>query len=136
MILLSVCATAFAQPGRQSKRDKVEQLRIAFLSEELSLTVEEGQQFWPLFNAFEKEKKELKMSHKKLVMGMNEKGSSITNSEVQKFVTEMEARRQSEAQLEAKFLHDCLPILGAERTVKLLQAEDKFRRALLKEKMR
>lgn len=134
-ILVLLGSSIWAQPGRQGKREKVEQLRIAYFSEYLELSVEEGQQFWPLFNAMEGDIKTLRKERKQMIHRMNGSSGS-SESEVKQFVQRMKEIKMEEARREAKFLHDCLPILGPDRVVKLSQAEEQFRRTLLREKLR
>ena len=35
-----------------SKRDKIEELRVSFITQNVNLTSQESQQFWPLYNEF------------------------------------------------------------------------------------
>ncbi len=42
------------QPN-QSPREKIEALRIAFISQQLNLTPDEAQKFWPVYNAYRAE---------------------------------------------------------------------------------
>ena len=42
--------TAIAQPT--TKRDKIEALRVSFISSKVSLTNSEAQLFWPLYNEY------------------------------------------------------------------------------------
>lgn len=55
-------ALAFAQPhhrgpgqDREALRERMERLFVAYLTEELDLSVEQGQRFWPLYNELKKE---------------------------------------------------------------------------------
>ena len=36
---------------QQSKKEKIEQLKIAYITKELDLTTDEAEKFWPLYNA-------------------------------------------------------------------------------------
>jgi hypothetical protein len=60
LILLGVALTGFmwgfAGPGfqqnGQNQADRIEALRIAFISQQLNLTPAEAQKFWPIYNAY------------------------------------------------------------------------------------
>lgn len=39
-------------PGNDSKGDRIEALRIAFISQQLNLTPQEAQNFWPVYNQY------------------------------------------------------------------------------------
>ena len=49
--------------NNQSAKDKIEALRIAFISQQLNLTPEEAQKFWPVYNAYRSESEGLHKSY-------------------------------------------------------------------------
>ena len=68
MLLLTMLFTGngvFAQqaPGAQSQHDKIEALRIAFISQQLNLSPEEAQRFWPVYNQYRSESEALQASY-------------------------------------------------------------------------
>ena len=57
LISLFITTQLFAQPGNkpgnsssQDRHEKIEQLKITFITRELNLTSSEAQQFWPVYN--------------------------------------------------------------------------------------
>jgi hypothetical protein len=68
MLLLMVSAIAlksFAEEeilwqGPDGKGDKIEALRIAFISQRLNLTPDEAQKFWPIYNQYTADLKKLR----------------------------------------------------------------------------
>jgi hypothetical protein len=42
----------FMNQGSQKPGDRIEALRIAYITEQLNLTPQEAQKFWPLYNAY------------------------------------------------------------------------------------
>ena len=60
-IMLTV-VMAKAQPA--PSEEKLEALRIAFLTKQLNLSPEEAQQFWPVYNSYTAEAKKLNMELK------------------------------------------------------------------------
>ena len=52
ILVLLIGLSGYAQrDGRMNERIKAQ--KVAFITEKLSLTAEEAQQFWPIYNAFE-----------------------------------------------------------------------------------
>ena len=51
VFVVAIFATklSYAQPG---KSDKVEALKVSFITEKISLTPQEAQSFWPLYNEY------------------------------------------------------------------------------------
>lgn len=51
----SFAANAPMQQNTQSPADRIEALRIAFISQQLNLTPEEAERFWPVYNTYRKD---------------------------------------------------------------------------------
>lgn len=130
-LLLLLATVAFAQPGREGKRqdkEKVAKLKIAFLTEELDLSIEESQQFWPVYNAYNKTREASENVIRTTMDGL-EKGT-LTDKSVQEAIDTVTLEKQNRAAAEAQFLKDAMAILGPEKTVKLMHAEHRFKREL------
>jgi len=121
--------------GQDAREPKVQQLRIAYITDQLDLTVEEGQQFWPLFNTFHKEKKKFEKEIKQGKRSLSE-SSEIAKSDLEIYLALVADNRAKIVELENEFLQSCLPILGSKRTLILMNLEDRFRKRLIEEKLR
>ncbi|MFM1931905.1 MAG: hypothetical protein RL226_1208 [Bacteroidota bacterium] len=128
--LLSV--TLAAQPGPPRDKEKLKQLKIAFLTEELSLTTDEAQKFWPVYNAFESERdrleKEIRKSFKRL-----EETENPSKQEVLAVNELATKNRIAIARAEEEFVIEMVNILGPKKTIILIGSEEKFRRRVLEE---
>lgn len=137
-----IAAPLFAQPDKpehlRQKKEKVDAMKAAFITQELDLTPEEAQTFWPVFNEMDKKIEAYRLKEAEQRMKMLEEGKTLddlSDDEVKKM---MEKRFDDEAAiLEIKqAYHDrYLKILGVKRTAKLYMAERKFQRELMR-KMR
>ena len=63
ILFLLISSFSFSQ-GFKEKKGKVKALKIAYITEELDLTTEEAQKFWPIYNAFDDKQSELR--HEKM----------------------------------------------------------------------
>jgi hypothetical protein len=64
-VMVALCVSAIATYAQQDgKGDKIESLRIAFISQRLSLTPEEAQKFWPIYNSYRAEVEALRKNFK------------------------------------------------------------------------
>ena len=52
LILLLFTSLGFSQ-GFRDKKEKIKALKIAFISQKLSLTTEQAEKFWPIYNKYE-----------------------------------------------------------------------------------
>lgn len=105
---------AMAQPGNRlgEGRQQLEAIQIAFLTRELSLTSQEAEKFWPVYNKYQDEMK-----------GLLRKGSD----------TDVLSQQQQALDIRKKYKNDFVKILGAERTNKLFEAEMRFREMVKRE---
>lgn len=126
--------TSFAQPDGKpedgKKREKIESLKRAYITDKLELSVTEAEKFWPVYNANDKQKGEIRKAirekHEALEAGSKSEKDAIAAIE---FITQ---KRKEEADLDAKFFKDCLPVLGVDKTVKLATSEREFHRDMMK----
>lgn len=128
-ILLTITLVTFAQS--QQERDKVERLRIAFLTEELDLSVKEGQQFWPIYNEYQTAKKQVESETKALTREMR-KTEKPSNADVLQAINQMTDLKISGVKSEQDYLAQSLEVLGGVKTLKLIRSEKEFRRRILK----
>ena len=81
--------TSVAQEGQGN--EKIEQLKIAFITKHLKLTTEEAQKFWPVYNQYEAEKKQVRQSTigsiKELKKYISEFKKFLPSTKIAKLVT-------------------------------------------------
>ncbi len=132
ILTLLLCSALVSQAQHHDRHEKIKQLKVAFLSEKLELSVTDGQQFWPLYNAFEKDRKELERSHRHTV-DVLEDVENVTETSILSVLREQEKlARQLEARTEA-YVKDVIKVLGAQRTAVLLSSEDEFKKRVVRE---
>lgn len=133
LFLLIFTTTVFAQPN-QGKRDKIKALKIAYISEELALSTQEAEKFWPIYNTFED--KQFELQHQKMKAYMNRIESNmdkLTEKEAAQLLAQMENTEDELFQLRKKYNQDLKTVLSAQKIVKLHKAEEQFRKNLLKQ---
>lgn len=109
-VLLCSISLAFAQdqPGDDlTKQEKIQSLYVAYVTQQLQLTPDEAQKFWPLHTQFENE---LKAVNKDL-------------SELPK--------QQARLDIKKKYQENFSKIIGANRCERFYRMGDEFRRKLL-----
>lgn len=127
-VLLAMAANA--QP-KENRKEKMEELKKSFIKDKLALTEAEGVKFWPIYDEYEEKRKAIRkymrQNHERIEEG------NMTEAEMQKNIADVTAKRIEEAQLDSKFLNDCMPILGVKRVGELILLEDEFRKKLMAE---
>jgi hypothetical protein len=109
-----------AQPPQSpaGKGERVEALRIAFISQRLNLTPEEAERFWPIYNQYHGELKTLRNN-----FGMGLGKSQLTAEQSLDF-------EQKKLDLKKKYKAQFEIALGKEKLNTLYNLEEEFRKKL------
>jgi len=118
--------------SREIREERIQSFKIAFITEQLQLTPEESQQFWPLYNQNEKDKKVLRDSY-------NMKGRKIelmSDSELDEFITKHFELEEKQLDLKKEFFKNIRQVLPIRKVAMLNKVEQQFKRKLLEEMRR
>jgi Spy/CpxP family protein refolding chaperone len=134
IVFLLISTLSFSQ-GFKEKKEKVKALKVAYITEQLDLTKEEAQKFWPIYNAFDDKQAELRHEKMRAILDRFEPGNvdKLSEKEASTLLTQMEAVEESLFTLRKKFIKDLQGVLSAKKIVKLKKAEEDFNRTLLKQ---
>lgn len=105
-IMLGVLSQIKAQNG-----EKIQALKIAFITQKLQLTPEEAQKFWPVYNEYDNE---------------------IHNIELDKSDPNVIDKEEKLLNVRKKYLTSFEKILGPDKTNRLFNAERDFRGILIR----
>lgn len=105
-----------------AQTDRVESLRVAFITDYLQLSPEEGQKFWPIYNQYRGELKSLRQSYRLDVAGEDDPQFADKKMEFD----------QKKLDLQKKYRPQFEQTIGAKKFALLLSAEEKFKQELLR----
>ena len=140
LILLLLCCstTLFAQqpppedeaPQRPAK-ERVEAMKVGFLTQRLNLTPEEAKIFWPVYNKYQDELEVLRKSRRENLVNAKMNFDEMSEKDVEKAVDSELGFRQSELDLLKKYHGQFKQVLPIKKVAKLYRAEEDFKRELL-----
>lgn len=112
-LLCSIASFVFAQEQQPDPKQeqKIQALEIAFISRKLDLTPDEAQKFWPVYNEYKKEVRQVTMNER------NNPDEII--------------REQKILDVRKKYSGRFVAVIGQPRMNKFFQAEREFRGVLL-----
>ena len=139
VLSIAISAKSFAQqppglpppPPDGPKKEKMEAMHIAFLTNKLDLTPDEAQKFWPVYNEFQKKREDIHKKHREEVKGAKENFDSLSDKQVEKIVDNEMVFRQKNLDLEKEYHAKFKLVLPVKKVAKLYHAEDMFARHLL-----
>lgn len=120
------------KPGRSDFWEAIRTKRIAVFTQNIGLTPAEAQQFWPVYNAFDKERIDLMRKRRALDETLEHKNGA-SEADYRKLATDYVGTHMEEARLMQIYNEKFLKILPAEKVCKLYRAERKFREYLMQE---
>jgi len=112
-------------------KDRVEAMKIGFLTEKLSLTPEEAQKFWPVYNAYTDELQALRKGRRENFMQARDNMDDMSPAEIEKAVDNEIIFRQNELDIIKKYHPQFKQILPMKKVARLYRAEEEFKRRLL-----
>lgn len=121
--------TAIAQPG--TKRDRIEALRVSFISQKVNFTPQEAQSFWPLYNEYN-DKLELNRKTFRQQYGPNQELSFKTDKEADLYLSAELNLKQKEFELYKEYYEKFKKILPLKKVAMLRRAEEGFKKELIK----
>jgi hypothetical protein len=130
LCLLMTTAGVHAQMKRPVK-EKVDAIKIGFITERLDLTPEEAQAFWPVYNQYTDELDHLRKDRRENLMNARENFDSMSDGELEKAVDNEIAFRVNELEILKKYHPQFKKILPVKKVAKLYRAEEDFKRRLL-----
>ena len=132
IILLFVFSTSFSFSQTETKNDKVETMKIAFLTNKLNLTAKEAQSFWPLYNEYSQKMDVLRRAKKSEYDEIKSKNSTPTDKEIESYMEEVFLTKQKELDLQKEYYNKYTKILSMKKVAQLYQAENQFKKELLR----
>lgn len=131
--MMSLSILAQSPEGR---KEKIRTYKIAYLTDQLDLSQEEAEKFWPIYNAHDKKMMQIRRNkHRNTMHSIKEKGgaeaydqSEATNvlNELMAYDTEMQTTRQ-------QLYKELKNVLSPNKLLKLYIAESNFNKKLLNE---
>ena len=124
LFLCSVCGL-FAARAQDSK---LESAKVAYISAAADLSPEESEKFWPLYNDYRREKRELRKSILKLRAANKDADEKAFSANMKK-IAEL---RKEEIDLDERYREKFTKVVGTKKLADVYAAEQEFNRKLLR----
>ena len=123
--LVLFSAIVFAQENKPPVRERLESLKVGFLS------AEEAKVFWPVYNKYQDELEQLRKSRRENLMNAKLNFDEMSDSEVEKTIDNELMYRQGELDVLKKYNPQFKKVLPVKKVAKLYKAEEDFKRKLI-----
>lgn len=135
LVLIIANSSVFAQEEGEkplSKKEKIEQLKIAYFTSELTLTTEEAEKFWPIYNEQSTQLLTERKLQRKTGSELKDNFETLSEKEMSakvKIIFDSEAKS---VEIKKEYNLKIAEVIGIKKATKLLSLERKFKKELLK----
>lgn len=138
ILILSVIAffynNSFAQCDEQcKKKEQIKAQKVSFITEKLQLTVEEAQQFWPIYNEKNKKSEDLDKEEKSIMHNYKKNKETLSNKDIEALSDKLIELEVASSKLDADYYVKFKKVLPITKIMELNQAERQFKHELLKQ---
>jgi len=126
-------AVTFAQEANDNadKKENIEAMKVAFITQKLDLTPQEAQQFWPVYNQYNDKVKELRKKRRQDKREARSNFDELTDKEVEQVINNDMACRQKELDLQKEYHEKFKEVLPIKKVARLYAAEEQFKIVLI-----
>lgn len=130
---------SFAQRGQghgQGRMEKIshEEMRaekVAYLTTQMDLSIDEAQKFWPIYNSYQKELEALITEMHEIMDNIRDNKSTISDSDLETKIDRLIAIDEEKAKITSKYHVMFKEVLSIKKIAMLYEAEHGFRKHLL-----
>lgn len=129
MVLPTLSLVAQEQTGRAKER--VEAFRVAFYTREMSLSAEEAQRFWPVYNEYAAELEENRKKQRSVQASLRQAYTGGSDEEINTLLDQLMDLKGEETDITLQYHQIFKEVLPIRKVAILYKAETEFKRKLL-----
>lgn len=133
ILSLFMLFTALSYAQEKPDWEKIKSLKVAFITEKLSLSSKEAQEFWPVYNAYEEKRDALRKREHTEIRNKIKNVERLSEKESAQLLKQHIQLEEEEEELENEFLKEVSTVISSKKTLILLRAEKDFKRQLIKQ---
>jgi hypothetical protein len=136
LVLISMLAKAQPEddipgpgPGRKRMIEKMEAMRVAFLTNRLDLTTEESTKFWPVYNEYSRKRMEIRRN---VFEQRNKTQPELSEQQSNEVLNDQFETQEQELTLKKNYYEKFKAILPSQKLAKLEPAEMEFNHEVIR----
>ena len=130
LFLFFIASNLVAQ--QESKHEKLEAMKIAFITEKLSLTTKEAQSFWPVYNEYSQKIEKLRKTKRSDLGELKRNIENSSDKEIEALLSDVFDAKTKEIELQKEYYSKYTKVLPIKKVALLYQSEHQFKKELLK----
>lgn len=120
--------------AQHKNSERIKALKVSVITEKLDLSEKEAQQFWPIYNAHEKETSAIRFKEVKAIrQEIRENIATLTDDKANELLTRLNNAENKMHELRMEFANNLSGILSPKKIILLKIAEDDFKKKMFEE---
>jgi len=136
VITLALPLFIFSQDKNETyeneKHKRMQSRKIAYISDNLELSPNQAELFWPMYNLYNSQMLSARVNKKKVLRNYNKNQSSMDNTELGFIINDLLKADQEYLDLKIKFVKQFSKIISNRQIIELHQSEEGFKKELLR----
>ncbi len=132
VLILSLSKISYSQDNGNWDTDKIKSFKIAFITKRLNLSVEEAQQFWPVYNEFDTKRDALAKEKQSIMQDLRLHFTDYSDAKIEKKIDKRVMLNRKEADLEIEYNTQFKKVLPIKKVARLYASENQFKRELIR----
>ena len=136
ILLFGIMITMFAGNligQTTNRREQIESQKVALITKQLNLTVEEAQKFWPVYNEFQQKKEEIIKKRRQMLKKLSSENPQLPDDQLLKLSDAYIKLQLDESGLASTYHEKIKAVLPIKKVVAYYKSEERFKRFLLSE---
>ena len=134
LVLLALSVSVLAQPPQNGAGyEKIQAAKVGFISKRLNLSVEEAQQFWPIYNEFEDQLNEIRKQERQTRQQLRDGFINLSEKEIEDLIQAQLNYKQQELDLYKAYNDKFMAVLPVRKIALLYKAQEDFKKYLLQQ---
>ena len=132
ILLFTLLSTVMAwaqRPSGGEEMQRIQDAKIAIITNRLNLTPEQSTGFWPVYNEYSQKRREIHRAQRKIIN--EKKAEGKTDEQVLNNLKEVQDLKQKDLDLEKEYQTRFLKVISASQVVELYKAERTFNDMLI-----
>jgi hypothetical protein len=123
---LAMCLMYFNGLAQERDGKNIRAIRIGYITNKLSLTPEESEKFWPIYNQYEAELKKTRQKYK-----VDQDLNDLNDQEVERSILDGFEMEEQVIKLKRELFHKLKGVISVRKIFLLSRAEREFNRELI-----
>lgn len=129
-----LCIVSLSAQDRKAGAEKIKALKISYLTEQLNLTPEEAQKFWPIYNIYDEEQHSLRTKQRyelRKALANSDEIEALSENDAEKLITLKLTIDKQIHESQKEFVNKVKQVISYKKIIKLHVAEMEFARKLM-----